>query len=59
MSEKTIGVLISQLPHAGEVQDDDLLEVERDGESSHITVADFANYLGLDDFAEAIMEILG
>ena len=53
------GVTISQLPGAPDVQGTDMLEIEREGASYSISVDDLIDYLGLDEFAEAVMELLG
>ena len=53
------GVTISQLPGAGEVLGTDLLEIEREGASYHVSVDELIEYLGLDEFAEALAEIIG
>jgi len=36
-----------------------MLEIEREGASYSISVDDLIDYLGLDEFAEAVMELLG
>jgi len=59
MSDKTTGVMISQLPYAGGMEDDDYLEIERDKESKKVKVSDVAEYLGLNELAEALEELIG
>lgn len=53
------GVTISQLPRAAEVLGTDYIEIEREGASYSVTVDELIDYLGLDEFAEAISDILG
>lgn len=53
------GVTISQLPPAAEVLGTDLIEIERSGASYRVSIDELIEYIGLDDFADAISEILG
>jgi hypothetical protein len=53
------GVTISQLPSAAEVLGTDLIEIERSGASYRVTVDELIEYIGLDEFAEALSELLG
>ena len=53
------GVMISQLGSAGEIQGTDKIEIERSGASYYATIDELIDYLGLEEFAEAVMELLG
>jgi hypothetical protein len=53
------GVTISQLPPAAEVLGTDLLEIERSGASYRVSVDELIDYLGLEEFAQTISDILG
>ena len=53
------GVMISQLGRATEILGTDKIEIERDGASYHATIDERITYLGLEEFAEAMQEILG
>ncbi|MBQ1648025.1 MAG: hypothetical protein II047_06145 [Bacteroidales bacterium] len=53
------GVMISQLGRATEILGTDKIEIERDGASYHATIDELITYLGLEEFAEAMQEILG
>jgi hypothetical protein len=53
------GVMISQLGRATEILGTDKIEIERDGASFYATIDELITYLGLDDFAEALLELLG
>jgi hypothetical protein len=53
------GLLISQLPAASSAAETDLIEIERGGRSYKITLAEIGTALGLDDFVEQILDVLG
>ena len=53
------GVMISQLGRATEILGTDKIEIERDGASYHATIDELITYLGLEEFTQAIMDILG
>lgn len=53
------GVMISQLGSAGEIQGTDKIEIERSGASYYATIDELIDYLGLEEFADAVMELLG
>ena len=53
------GVMISQLGQATEIVGTDKIEIERDGASFYATIDELISYLGLEEFAEAVMELLG
>ena len=53
------GVMISQLGRATEILGTDKIEIERDGASYYATIDELITYLGLEEFVEAMQEILG
>ena len=53
------GVMISQLGRATEILGTDKIEIERDGASFYATIDELITYLGLEEFTQAIMDILG
>lgn len=53
------GVMISQLGRATEILGTDKIEIERDGASFYATIDELITYLGLEDFTEALLELLG
>ena len=59
MAETQQGVMISQLGVATEIRGTDKIEIERDGASFCSTIDDLIEYLGLEDFVEAMNAILG
>lgn len=52
------GVMISQLGRASGVQETDYIEIERNGESYCITVAELMDYLGFEEFIEALSDAI-
>ena len=53
------GVTISQLPRAGELRSTDYIEIEREGASYSVTAAEFMDFLGFDDFIQALSDAIG
>ena len=53
------GVLISQLGSVSAIQGTDKIEIERNGASYYATIDELISYLGLEEFVEAMQEILG
>lgn len=53
------GLLISRLPAASSAAETDLIEIERGGRSYKITLAEIGTALGLDEFVEQILDVLG
>ena len=51
--------MISQLGRASEIRGTDKIEIERDGASYHATIDELINYLGLEEFAEALSGFIG
>lgn len=51
--------MISQLGRATEILGTDKIEIERDGASFYATIDELITYLGLEDFTEALLELLG
>ena len=53
------GVMISQLGIASEILGTDKIEIERDGASYYATIDGLIDYLGLEEFAEALQGLIG
>lgn len=53
------GVMISQLGSVSEIEGTDMIEIERSGASYCATIDELVSYIGLDEFAEALSDIIG
>lgn len=53
------GLTISQLPAASSAEETDLIEIERGGRSYKITLAEIGDALGLDEFVDELLDLLG
>lgn len=53
------GVMISQLGPVSEIKGTDRIEIERSGASYCATIDELISYIGLDEFSEALLEIIG
>lgn len=53
------GVMISQLGQVSEIKGTDKIEIERSGASYCATIDELISYIGLEEFAEALSDIIG
>ncbi len=53
------GVTISQLPQSATALETDLIEIERGGQSYKVALGELGSALGLDEFVEQILDVLG
>ena len=53
------GVKISHLGRTNEIKGTDYIEIERSGASYYASIDELLTYIGLDDFAEALANIIG
>ena len=53
------GVMISQLGSVSEMRGTDKIEIERNGVSYCASIDELISYIGLEEFAEALSDIIG
>lgn len=53
------GVMISQLGQVSEIRGTDKIEIERSGASYCATIDELISFIGLEEFAEALSDIIG